>query len=302
MPLHKQRLLRIPPYFSFKLGRCRFVPGLASTVVVLFFVPIFLLLGLWQWQRFQNKNATAYNQEMRKPLLTSLKANIVQKEGAMQDQQGRSLRSEGQFINQHTILLDNQIFKGQVGYKVLTPLSIQRQPDPEHTMSFDPEHTIDPEQTISSDPKQSLSSTRLLIDRGWIPLGPSRATLPTIPPIQGTVRIQGRLYRPIQGLKLAASKPAPNNGRKHSIETLGPLRVLNMDLKELEQRLGYTLYPLLLRLEPGDALGFTLLPFEAHGGIPASKHLGYALQWFMMALAVFIYYGVINTSCIKNHT
>ncbi len=279
MPMHKQPLLRFHPVFSFKIGRWRFAPGLASTLMVLSVVPILLFLGHWQWQRFQYKTAHTPTQEKCKSSLTLLEANILQKESALQDLQGRYLHTEGQLLKQYAIFVDNQSFKGQPGYKVLTPLLVT--------------------ELVAGQP----SPTYVLVDRGWIPLGHSRAILPTLPPIAGMVHIEGRLYQPVQGFKLPG-RPAPppphSQGgdlkQPHSKDNpTWPLRVLDIDLKSLEQALGHTFYPLILRLEPGDKLGFEILPFASQAGMPAIKHLGYAWQWFMMALTVLIYYVVINT-------
>jgi surfeit locus 1 family protein len=275
--MHKQPFLRFHPVFSLKIGRCCFAPGLASTLMVLCVVPLLLFLSYWQWQRFQYKTAHTPTRETRKLLLTLLEANILQKEGALQDLQASYLQTEGQFLNQYAIFVDNQSFKGQPGYKVLTPLLVARQPSP----------------------------TYLLVDRGWIPLGQSRAILPTLPPITGMIHIEGRLYQPVQGFKLPRlpHPPSLRYGGQAPLpphaEHLWPLRVLDIDLQTLEQALGHTVYPLILRLEPGDTLGFEILPFSTQIGMPPIKHLGYAWQWFMMALTVLIYYVVINTSFIK---
>lgn len=271
MPMHKQPLLRFHPDCSFKVGRWRFAPGLASTLMVLSVVPILLFLGSWQWQRFQYKTVHTKNQEIRKYSLTLQEANILQKESDLQDLQGRYLQTEGQFLNQYALFVDNQRFKGQPGYKVLTPLLV-----------------------VAGTP----SPTYVLVDRGWIPLGQSRAILPTLPPITGRVHIEGRLYQPVQGFKLPMKQANPQS---HSEGGDLRLRILDIDLKTLAQALGHELYPMILRLEPGDKLGFEILPFATQAGMPPIKHLGYAWQWFMMALTVLIYYCVINTHHSKNH-
>ncbi len=49
-----------------------------------------------------------------------------------------------------------------------------------------------------------------------------------------------------------------------------------------------------LRLDPASPLGYTrdldLLP----NTLPPSRHLGYAVQWFAMALAVLVIAGVLH--------
>ncbi len=275
-----------------KTARLGFSPGLASTLVVLLLVPSLLFPANWQWQRFQYKTARQAHLKTSKHLLTIKFANVLQTKEASQDLlslEGVGVGTQGKLLNTYTILLDHQTLKGQAGYKVLTPLVLDHDHLNLDHLALD--HKIGPEDSRFHPPL-------ILIDRGWIPMGAKRETLPTLASIPGTVSVEGRLYLPVKAFKLPKIPIRAFHKHEQAYEAINPrswpLRVLSIDLKELEQKLGHELYPLILRLEPGDKLGFEIPPFEHQQGTPPSKHLGYALQWFMMALAVLIYYLVIN--------
>jgi len=139
-----------------------FKPPLWLTLVTLLGVTLLCSLGFWQLSRAQQKIALqnqAAAASLQAPLdQTSLLAS------KRQSQQMRYLpvRLKGAYLNQYNVLLDNKIENGQVGYHLLTPVSL----DEQHW---------------------------LLVDRGFIPLGASRTHLPHISPIKGEVTIEGYL-------------------------------------------------------------------------------------------------------------
>ncbi len=75
-------------------------------------------------------------------------------------------RVKGQFEAQYQILLDNRVHEGRVGYDVLTPFRIQN------------------------------GHMRILVNRGWVPMGPSRSQLPVLETPGQVQIISGHLYRP----------------------------------------------------------------------------------------------------------
>lgn len=78
----------------------------------------------------------------------------------------------GEFVPQYTVLLDNKVRRGLVGYEVVTPL------------------------------KLSDSPRHILVNRGWVRAGATREQLPEVRTPQGEVRIEGialeRLPRVLQ--------------------------------------------------------------------------------------------------------
>jgi surfeit locus 1 family protein len=77
----------------------------------------------------------------------------------------------GEFVAQHTVLLDNKLRRGKPGYEVVTPLRL-------------------------------ADGIHVLVNRGWIAAGPRRDDLPRIDTPAGRVRVEGivreRLPRPLQ--------------------------------------------------------------------------------------------------------
>ena len=128
----------------------------------------------------------------------------------------------------------------------------------------------------------------LLVDAGWWPLD-GRRTLPAFGcPTQSVQAVRGLLA------------PPPSSGLAHgdALAASGPQRWLaaRLDLPAIarELKLSAGLSPRVLRLDPvreqGDA-GAMLVPGQRDleilpNTVTPQRHLGYAVQWFALALAV----------------
>jgi cytochrome oxidase assembly protein ShyY1 len=97
--------------------------------------------------------------------------------------------------------------------------------------------------------------------------------------------LSGIINFPVNGLIL---KKATN-----PLENVWPQRVQSLDFQVLSTLMQATLYPFLLQLNEKNTYKFSLLPTSF--SVSAERHLGYAVQWFTMALVVFIYFLVINS-------
>lgn len=151
-----------------------------------------------------------------------------------------------------TVLLDNQLREGRAGIKVYQPA-------------------------------RAAGGTTVLVDLGWLPL-PADRSLPAINTLQGTQAVQGLWApAPASGIALGpalTATPQPQTWLATRID----LPAIAAQLK-----LGNgALAPKVLRLDPAMPLGYArdldLLP----NTLPPSRHLGYAVQWFAMALAVLL--------------
>lgn len=118
----------------------------------------FIALGNWQAGRAQEKRAAAG--EAQKVTLT------------------------GEFVPQHTVLLDNKVRHGRVGYEVVTPLRL------------------------------AGSKEHVLVNRGWIAAPPRRDELPQLRTAPGEVRVEGiareRLPRSLSFGKTGTGKVRQN--------------------------------------------------------------------------------------------
>ncbi|MDC3380060.1 SURF1 family protein [Gammaproteobacteria bacterium] len=136
----------------------------------IFFVIVFVFLGVWQIERAAHKEGLlqAFNAEQESPpiRLTS------------QSPDWSRVFVDGIFDSSRQILIDNQIHKGKVGYKIFTPFR------------FDDNKIV-------------------LVDRGWIAQGQSRSDLPQINILEKKSRIIATVTSPEQGV-LAGSELLTN--------------------------------------------------------------------------------------------
>ena len=172
----------------------------------------------------------------------------------------RRVEARGRYDADRQLLLDNQIRAGRQGYLVLTPLRL------------------------------AGSEWAVLVDRGWVPAPLDRGQLPEVAIEELQVHVRGVLDKgPSAGLRLGEA----------SSETGWPLRLQYLDFDLLAQRLPYPLLPYLIRLDPDQPQGFRRdwRPVTEMG--PAT-HVGYAVQWFGLALALVVIYVVVNIRRVEN--
>jgi len=150
------------------------------------------------------------------------------------------------------VLLDNQTRAGRAGFKLYQPF-------------------------LSED------GARVLVDLGWQPMPPDRV-LPRLHVPQGPARIAGLLAPPpASGIALGPALATTPQAGVWLANRLPPdevARALGLPPRSLPERV--------LRLDPalpgGYARDLDLLP----NTLPPSRHLGYAVQWFALALTVLV--------------
>ena len=114
----------------------------------------------------------------------------------------------------------------------------------------------------------------LLVNRGWIGAGEDRGSIAVDPPGGGP---GGVLYRPEPGFTL---------GETVSGATRWPQKILYLDIGAVSERLGRGVEPAVLVLDPAHPLAHPRLWRPT--AMPASRHYGYAVQWWGLALALLI--------------
>lgn len=125
----------------------------------------------------------------------------------------------------------------------------------------------------------------ILVNRGWVPADPDRSVLPELSVAEDERRVTGRLdLLPRPGVKLAPPVPTAN--------APWPRRLLFPSVQEISEQLGAQAYALQLLLDADNANGFVRDWRPAIIG--PEKHLGYAIQWFGLAITLVIIYIVVN--------
>ncbi len=133
-------------------------------------------------------------------------------------------------------------------------------------------------------PLKTSTDRYLLVDRGWIQAMPARKEMPIFSNITNDHDLKGKAYFPSSKTWVLNSK-LDNAGN-------WPLIIEKVDFKQLELLLNIKLYPFILRLDATNS-GALDRDWRVVTMSPA-KHIGYAIQWFGMALAAIIIFLVLN--------
>lgn len=230
----------------------RFRPTVFGSLLTIVGVVGGVWLGNWQLHRADEKQALLDQFERGQLRTLTYRAGDANKPGRYQH-----VRVEGSYDAEHQVLLDNMPSKaGQAGFRVLTPMHID-------------------------------NDRWLLVDRGWLPMGATRAQLPDISIGSQPGAASGRLDDlPQPGMRMGENVVQPSDASWP--------RVLSFPLHaELEQALGRKLEAWILLLDAAEPQGFERA-WGADFGVGPPRHIAYAVQWFAMAFAMFCVYLIVS--------
>ena len=226
-------------------ARRRFRPRLLPTLATAVAVAVFVAAGNWQRARMHAKEALrARYDAAAQSAPAPLPGGAAQPDWSAQ--RYRPVVLEGEFDAARQILVDNRIHAGRAGFHVVTPL-------------------------------QLAGGGAVLVNRGWVQAGASRAALPSVPVPAGPVVLQGRINVADHYLELKTESPA------------GPLWQ-NLDPVRFTATTGYAVLPVVVEqtasLGPKDSL-VRDWPAPDFG---VEKHWMYMWQWYAFAaLAVTLW-------------
>lgn len=219
------------------------------TIITLALAMLFVRLGFWQLDR------AAYKEAIRLKFESRLNGDyeLFKAGDSLADIEYRNLILEGNFDVERSILIDNKVFQGQAGYEVLTPFML------------------------------SGSNQIVLVNRGWVSLGPSRDVLPVIDKPKVTKRVKG-----------IASAPDTGGFRMGEV-LLGdnwPQVAPFIDIAAMQTAFSGELLPIVLWLAP-EQPGHYQRNWNPVWADP-EKSRAYALQWFIFAAIVVGLYLILN--------
>ncbi|HSG10332.1 MAG TPA: SURF1 family protein [Gammaproteobacteria bacterium] len=236
-----------------RIGNFEFSPGLWPTLATLAILPFFLALGAWQLERAAWKQGLVDTEAELTQLAPAALLDVLDS-AAPRDY--RPVYMTGRYDLEHQLLLDNRIYQRRPGYEVLTPLRLKD--------------------------RQAV----VLVNRGWVPLGQSRAQLPDVPGPAAERLVTGTIARlPEKVFRLDAAEESHAGW---------PQVIQNIDLEAIGQRLGQAVIPVVVLLDMNDTDGFAR-DWQPVYGIMPDKHRAYAMQWFSLALVLIIIYVGVNT-------
>lgn len=217
---------------------------------------LFIAAGRWQWGRAHEARAVAelFGAGSAALPLTSAPPDL-------DDETLRFRRVElaGAYLPERQFLLDNMLHDGAAGYQVLTPFAMG-------------------------------GGRWLLVNRGWLPTGPDRNTLPDLTVGDARRAVRGRLERlPKPGMRLGDGGPHER----------APVTVLSYPTAaELGELLGHEVFDYQLLLDAAEPDGFAR-DWTAPG-LPPERHLMYAGQWWLFAfVAAAAAVGIIVKGALR---
>ena len=232
-----------------------FRPSLWSVVGAVAGCILTVYLGIWQLHRGDQKKALdrQYLAAAQQPPI-ELKAATAPLAGLA----ATAVIARGTYLGERQLLLDDQVHGDMPGYNVWTPLRLS-------------------------------GGGLVIVNRGWVPHGPNRHTLPPLPVPEGEVSVPG-LWRtlPEPGLHLN-SGCAPGK-----VSAEWPRIVLYPTAMDLDCFYGEPVMAGEVLLAPEAPAGYVREWRISSEGFPPARHYAYAAQWFAFALTLLVLFVKFN--------
>jgi surfeit locus 1 family protein len=235
----------------------RFRPLLIPTLALLVFFPLFIFLGYWQLHRAEEKRGLQAEYDRR---ASDAVVRIGPRLQPAEELRFYKVVTKGNYETGYQVLLDNRVHRGQAGYHVITPLHIEG------------------------------GQARVLVNRGWMPLGKDREHLPRVDTPSGPQVIHGVATVPAEEVFMLAESESITGG--------WPPVWQHMDMGRYAKAAPFPVQPVVILLDPkSQAGGFIREWSRLDVGI--AVHHGYAFQWFMLAATLLVLYLFLGRRAAK---
>ena len=236
---------------TLRFGSRVFEPRAFTTLLALALVAALVALGRWQLQRADEKEAlyTLFN--------SGQDATRAVDAATPRLPRYQHVEAVGAYDSARQILIDNMSnAAGRAGYYVITPFALR-------------------------------GGGWILVNRGWVPVGVSRAAKPGVAVSTQEREIRGRADElPRAGMQL---------GERSSLAPPYPVVADFPTRDEVAALLRESVWAHaanLVLLDPGEPDGF--LRQWQPPGFPPIRHIAYAVQWFSLAAALVVIYLATN--------
>ena len=222
----------------------RFRPRLLPTLVAGAAVAVCVVAGNWQQGRMRAKEALGAQ------LAAAIQSEPVALASLPASADWASLRyrpveATGEYVAHRQILIDNKVVAGRAGFHVVTPLALADGRD-------------------------------VLVNRGWIAQGRTRAELPDAPPPPGVVTVRGRIAIP--AIRYVELKQEALSGPVWQ----------NLDPMRFAAATGIDVLPAIVEATVAPAPDDRLVRDWPAPDFGLEAHRIYMVQWYAFALLVFI--------------
>lgn len=236
---------------SIKIGSRIFAPRPLMTLLTIVLIALLVSLGRWQLRRADEKRV----------LFDSFAAGTDATQrldlATPHLRRYQHVAASGHYDQARQILIDNMVnTAGRAGYFVITPFAL-------------------------------AGGGWVLVNRGWVPLGASRAERPPIAVAGDARQVRGRADNmPSPGIQMGTKAPlAPPYPVVAGFPSHG-------EIARLLGESSWTGAADLVLLDPGEPDGYARN--WSAPGFPPMRHIAYAVQWFALALTLAVIYVVTN--------
>ncbi len=226
-----------------------FHPHWIPSLTVLVLMVTFTLLGNWQLDRADQKQALAGTLQLRlqQPVIPVSHIDFSTTEPA--ELEFLRLRAAGRFLAGESVLIENRRQGGKTGFHIITPFEV------------------------------SDTGRWLLVNRGWVE-ATAALSMPQFETPADELMLEGTVTLPVAPwLDLTPAADSPRISDQ-------PARWPFFTLDRFRRWSGADIYPLLLLQSPESEGGFVRRWPQPE--VDHSMHIGYALQWFGFAVIVLL--------------
>jgi surfeit locus 1 family protein len=224
-------------------------PRMLPTFATIAAVTLFVVAGNWQRGRMEEKGRQkAQFERAAESAVVALPAGIVD----WAPWRFRNVVASGTFDGARQTLIDNKVHAGVVGYDVVTPLKL-------------------------------ADGRAVLVDRGFVAAGASRAELPSAPAPGGEIVVRGRINLPAAGYFELGHDPA-----------IGPVWQ-HLDPRRFAEATGLPVLPIVIEATAPTAGDAALIRDWAAPDLGIERHRIYMVQWYAfaaMALGLWLWFKV----------
>lgn len=246
---------------QFKFLNFQFDFNWFSTLIVIACIPLFIKLGLWQYNKAEMRQSiqNQYETSLQKQV-ANLKDHLT-RPSALQFQQASV---SGHYESRYQFLLDNQVENSQAGFHVITPFKI------EGTEQY------------------------VLVNRGWIPGEASHDKVPTFATPEQPVQIQGMVWVPSDKIFTLEAKVGNDQPQAQAWQLVWQ----HLDMKKYKQSAPIQVLDVIIKLDPASKAGGFVRNWQMPPS-KIMTNLGYAYQWFGFALATLAIYLFTSVKRIR---
>jgi len=212
-------------------------PVWVPTIAAVATVALCVTAGNWQHRRMLEKEALQERVQHSATLAPVALPAGVEDWSAWRF---RQITATGEYDTRRQILIDNKVHDGRAGFDVVTPLNL-------------------------------ADGRAVLVDRGWIAGGPTRARLPHAPPPEGTITLRGRIDIPARDYYELGDRKAP----------AGPIWE-HVDPARFAQATGIPVLPIVVEALDSPLDG-DLVRDWPRPDVGIERHIGYMVQWYTFA-------------------